>query len=451
MMSVFARQSMQQRGGVAQQMLSDLGPGMHPRISIRGGSFALLDASGQRYGAPVILQQTPQGQKVAMLAIIIGSNPNRSRVYFEGEYDPDNPGPPDCFSDNGVAPSTAASTPQARTCAECEWGKWGSDRSKLTGKKTKLCSDKKKIGILVVGDPTKHVYELQVPPATLKNMAKYVGNISGYAPPGCSRKADPADFVTAISFEPGQTGILEFAPHAWLNSCYIDADGAIKVTYNAQMQPLNATDGGEAVGSLIDDIWASDELDEILGLQDKPWTPPALSAPLPGMTGYLEPQGHGGALQRGNAPTPVAQVQHQPQAQAQAAPPNPYAPPPGAVAQAAPQAFQPAPQQQPAPAAQAAPATRGRGRRTAAATTQAPALAAPGAAPVSQSPPVDVAQADAIPAFLQRARQEAGNAGQAPVPQSGAAQSFGNGQAPAPGAAVQSAVEAAFSLSTARS
>src|SRR5215472_10702176 len=125
-MSVFGRQSMQHRQ-VSTAVTSDLGPGMHPRISIQGGQFALLDAGGLRYGAPVILQNTPQGQRVILRAIIIGSNPKKSRVFFDQPFDPANPGPPDCFSDNGLAPSVNATTPMARTCAECTFAQWGSD------------------------------------------------------------------------------------------------------------------------------------------------------------------------------------------------------------------------------------------------------------------------------------------------------------------------------------
>ena len=116
-MSVFGRQSTHERA-VSAALLSDLGPGMHPRVSIRGGQFALVDAAGMRYGAPVLLQNTAQGQKLVMLAIIVGSNPKKSRVFYADKYDPDSPGPPDCYSDNGLAPSSNSSTPQARTCAE---------------------------------------------------------------------------------------------------------------------------------------------------------------------------------------------------------------------------------------------------------------------------------------------------------------------------------------------
>ncbi|HEX8838236.1 MAG TPA: hypothetical protein VF748_14940 [Candidatus Acidoferrum sp.] len=426
--SIFDRNSTQERPSLGQSMLSELGGALHPRISIRGGSFALLDASGQRYGAPCILQQTPQGQKMVMLSIIVGSNPHKSRVYFDQPYDPDNPGPPDCFSDNGTAPSVNASNPQARTCAECEWGKWGSDTSQLTGKKTKACSEKKKIGILVVGDSTTHVYELQIPPATLKNLAKYVSQVVAISPPGTNRKAEPSDLITAISFVPGQTGILEFAAYAWLSSASFGPNGAIQVCLDAQGQPVVAADQGTEVADVIDEIWRGNELDEILGLKDQPWSPPALTGPLPGMHGRL-PE----ALLAGGMVTTT---------------PEPYRPPASAQQEQAkvlsfanpapsPNSAQGSPAPSPAPAAPPTPSRgRGRPRATPAAT---PSLAGPAATPPA-------GKQEDIPPFLRRQPAQ-GPEGPAPAP----APTTGTfAAAPAPANALADAVNKAMNMALPR-
>ena len=58
---------------VAAAVAADLGPGMHPRVSIRGGAFHLIDAGGSRYAAPIILMNTPNGQVTTMRVIIIDS------------------------------------------------------------------------------------------------------------------------------------------------------------------------------------------------------------------------------------------------------------------------------------------------------------------------------------------------------------------------------------------
>jgi hypothetical protein len=449
-MSVFGRKSAQERS-ISAAILADMGPGMHPRISIRGGSFALVDAAGMRYGAPVFLRNTPKGQVVTMLGVIIGSNPKKSRVFYGSKYDPDNPGPPDCFSDNGLAPSSNSSEPQARTCGECEWSKWGSDRSQLTGKKTKACDEKKKIAIMVVGDTAGLSYELQIPPATLKTMAVYAATLAQGSPPGESRKADMSDMVTAFSFVPGQTGLLEFEPFAWLTSSYIDRNGTLCVATDAGMAPLQSPDGGESVGQRIDDIWESHELDDLLGLNDKPWTPPALAGPLPGMSGYLEPQAHGGALQRGAAPAPLTHSPYAPPnlAAQPAQPHSPFTPP---VAHA------PHPLPGPQPAAQqpvttAAPATTQRRRRTPAAGT------AVDAAPVQAQQPFQPA-GDEIPNFLRRsagpppaAQASTGvhsPTGVAPDQTQNGGASYGMVEAGAPPSAIENVLDAAFKLNTTR-
>jgi hypothetical protein len=456
-MSVYNRQSVQQRS-VTAAMLSDLGPGMHPRISIRGGSFALVDAAGMRYGAPVFLRNTPQGQRVTMLGVIIGSNPKKSRVFYAGPYDPDNPGPPDCFSDNGIAASANASEPQARTCSECEWQKWGSDTSKLTGKKTKACDEKKKIAVIIVGDTTGQSYELQIPPATLKKMATYAATLAQGSPPGESRKADVSDMVTAFSFVPGQTGLLDFEPFAWLTSAYIDQNGTLCVATDASMAPLMAQDQGESVGQRIDDIWESNELDGLLGLNDKPWSPPALSAPLPGMSGY---QAGAGALQAGQAPAAVTHATSHPAPLAQSpyAPPNPHAQPAQPHSPFAPPAPPPhapgAQQAAPSPPANV-PATTRQPRKPRAAAGSAPAPQAAGG--TTFQPQGD--QGNEIPNFLRRSagQNPAAPAGQTvqpgvgpaanPTPNGGA--SYGMVEAGAPPSGIENVLDAAFKLNTTR-
>jgi hypothetical protein len=431
--SVFNRQSLATRN-VAAAFMQDLGAGMHPRISIQGGSFGLLDAAGTRYGAPCVLRNTPQGQKLVMLAIIIGSNPKKSRVYYPGRFDPDNPEPPVCFSDNGVGPSDNAADPQARTCGECVFSKWGSDTSEMTGKKTKACSEKKKIAILVVGDTAGHAYELQVPPATLKNMAEYGAKVGSFSLPGAGRKADLCDVVTEISFVQGQTGVLEFAPHCLIDACTVDEDGAIRIQYDPQDRPLAAADGGESVGALIDDIWESDELDALLGLKDVPFNAPA---------GFLAP----GMQPLGFIEAPRNAVVTPPPA-APTAFPAPYSPPPGHVA---PQQAAPPPMATAQPQAQPAPRTRKKRGEAPVSTPQPQAALPHQAAPsVAAAPETETG----IPDFLKRSRATGGGAPAAAPPTagatSGAVQSFGNGAAPPPPNSMEAALATAFNLPTNR-
>jgi hypothetical protein len=235
-----------------------LGAGMHPRISIKGGRFTLIDAGGVKYPWP----------HLTLPIVVVGANPNPSKVYYEGNYDPDVTTPPTCYSDNGAAPSKDATKKMARTCAECTLGAWGSSTSEMTGKSTKACNDKKKLAVIVVGDTAELVYELQIPPMSLKVWAKYCGFVGSNTVPDGSRKCDLSDIVTNVSFDPEQTFVLQFDAGAWLDM--VGADGQI---YNN-----SAPDGGAAIAARIDDIWDSEMWQEIVGFKDQPWTG-ALPAP----------------------------------------------------------------------------------------------------------------------------------------------------------------------------
>ena len=244
--SIFAKNR-----GVSRDAVADLGPGMHPRISIQGSRFTLIDAGGAK--APWNGFQLP--------VIVIGANPKKSKVYYDGPFDPTNPGPPTCYSDNGVAPSINASRKMARTCGECRLGGWGSAQSSLTGKDTKACQDKKKIAVRVVGDPNRLVYELQVPPASLKIFTQYAMDVEKHTTPDNSRKADISDVVTVIYFKQEAVGILQFHQLGWISN--LDAaDG---------WHPSGSPDGGLAIAQEIDQIVEGNIIDDLIGLNDKPF------------------------------------------------------------------------------------------------------------------------------------------------------------------------------------
>jgi len=244
--SIFAKNR-----GVSRDAVADLGPGMHPRISIQGSRFTLIDAGGAK--APWNGFQLP--------VIVIGANPKKSKVYYDGPFDPTNPGPPTCYSDNGVAPSINASRKMARTCGECRLGGWGSAQSSLTGKDTKACQDKKKIAVRVIGDPNRLVYELQVPPASLKIFTQYAMDVEKHTTPDNSRKADISDVVTVIYFKQEAVGILQFHQLGWISN--LDAaDG---------WHPSGSPDGGLAIAQEIDQIVEGNIIDDLIGLNDKPF------------------------------------------------------------------------------------------------------------------------------------------------------------------------------------
>lgn len=418
---------------IGRQVRGGLGGQSHPRISIRGNQFLLIDAEGIEWAAPTF--NHPQTRVPMLLCVIVGGNPNKSKVYYPEPWGGVGEGvPPLCFSDNGYGPSSAAQEPQSDSCQTCRWSKWGSATSRITGKGIPACSDRKKLALMVIGDETGHTYELQVPPASLGSFATYLDKVLSMPLPGGARETDLFDVVTAISFSQGQTGILEFTNLCWTESVQIGSDGAPTLCFNANGF-VSAPDGGWGLVQRVESVWQSGTIDVLCGLKDQPWKAGAGVAALPGRAGMPAPYED----QRGTPmQIPAQQVPH---------PSGAYAPPPEVRAQGPAQPRQmvnPTPPDQaglpaapPPPPQQGPPATRGHGgarpgsgRKRGGQVQQATGMAPPQPANVVQLPGSGApAQATApvqdsgIPPFLQRSR-DSGN------PPPVAAPAAGNGQAP---------------------
>lgn len=288
------------RAGILDAMSQGLAQPAVPRISIKAQRFTLVDSAGVQI--PVQMFDPTYG--LYLDVVIIGVNPNKSKIYYENEYDPTKDEPPTCFSDNGVAPSAQAAVPQSPTCAACPNGVWGSDTSKMTGKPTKLCNDRKKLAIIVVNDPSQLVYQLQIPPASLKNLSVLATSLKTHQVTDAEgpRPADPADVVTRVYFNPQKQGELLFQP----------------MGFHQQMAPY--------VTALIEKADASGVIDVTTGANDVPYQG-AIALPNPAVMQAL--------------PSPAQQMQAPPPVPQFVAPQ--YAPP---SMQPIPQAFQQPPQVQ---------------------------------------------------------------------------------------------------------
>lgn len=329
--------------GVREQARAGLQAPAHPRVSIRGGAFTLIDQGGEEYPAPVLMH--PSKRVPMMLAIIVGANGNKSKQYYPRGWHPDSNEPPVCFSDNGHAPSAASQSPQAATCSECFFNHWGSAKSALTGRDTKACSDRKKIALMVVGDSTGLTYELQIPPASLGALSDYGAKLGVKRLPGGDRPPDLPDAVTMINFEPGSTGVLEFDQIAWIDSVGITPQGMSYLNYDAS-GIREAPDGGWGIAQRMQALWESGMVEALVNARDTAWQPgPHVNvAALPGMrhapsalpapAATHNPGGMADYRQVQPPQHPVygqgqpGQLQHEQMLQQQH-PQGPYAPPPG--------------------------------------------------------------------------------------------------------------------------
>lgn len=423
-----------QRRDIATAAIGGINVGAGPHISIKDNRFTIVDGAGN--SKPVM--------QLFLDVCIIDVNASVSKIFFDPnvKYDPsgENNNPPLCFSDNGVGASAQASNPQNTSCMACQWNIWGSSQSQVTGKQTKACNDVKKMAVVIPGDPSQLVYLLRVPPASLKNLAKYTQTVAGHG-------VDLPDVVTRLEFE--SQGVLKFTPTG-----YVD----------------------EATAWLTDKAWKEDATVRVVGKLDVPWNGQQLAAPQQRQGIAAPPQQQGAPtfmpLQPQAPMAPPASPNMFQDGQMQP-PPGPFAPAP--VIPAAPQPGAPMFSPGTLGAAGATPPSAESPKRTrkprtpAAAAPEVPsfvqqpqqevippgapfvapsAVAQPGpatappsgpfASPVpTSSGPVDTS----IPPFLQR--------NPAPAAASPQPQNFGmQPNAPAPDAGVQAALDAAFNLPT---
>lgn len=190
---------------LAQTLRENIGSGSPPMLSIEGGQFTLHWPDGES------LRAGAHDPKVGLYidAIVIDANGKKSKTYFGRDangqlkkYDPANPSPPVCFSDNGIGPSTQAGEPQALTCASCPQNVMGSAVS-LKGKPAQACRDSIKAAIVVPEYPD-DVFLLRIPP----NSFKHLRTLTDW----CAKsKVNLEQVVTRIYFEQGVQGTLMFA------------------------------------------------------------------------------------------------------------------------------------------------------------------------------------------------------------------------------------------------
>jgi len=185
--------------GVKDKLRDSLGQGAPPYLSIQGGRFTLVDSAGNEQ--PV---ETADKGEPYVDVVIIDSLERISKIYYGNRaFDPANPSPPVCFSDNGIAPSRNAGEPQSPTCASCQWFPWGSAVSKVDpSKRTKACQDVQKLALMVPG--TEGIFLLRVPPNSLKPLREYEAKY-------VNTELDPFDVITRIKFQRGVLGTLNFA------------------------------------------------------------------------------------------------------------------------------------------------------------------------------------------------------------------------------------------------
>ena len=184
-----------------------LGALLPPHISIRGNTFTLVDAAGNKRPHGAVLE-----------GLIADISDHVCKQYFaDSNWTPDSNDPPACWSANGVAPSRDAIAPpmlqdgsrQVRTCVECPKNVRGSAVSKLSGAAIKACRDEVWVGF-VLPQYLDMIFQLKVTPGSFDNWRKYIE--------WTKTVGDVSKLLTRVAFQPEVNGVLVFSSGAYIDA-----------------------------------------------------------------------------------------------------------------------------------------------------------------------------------------------------------------------------------------
>lgn len=156
-------------------LASGIGSSGYPVISIKGSKWA-IKRGDDKYN----IKDEEGMQSPYIDVIIVKSSPVINKVFYASKYTEGDDSSPDCFSNDGVAPSPESTSPVCATCATCPKNEWGS-RITEAGAQAKACQDSKRMAVLLVGRHPKEIdfapALLRVPATSLKAFATYSNNV----------------------------------------------------------------------------------------------------------------------------------------------------------------------------------------------------------------------------------------------------------------------------------
>lgn len=125
--------------------------------------------------------------------VVLSSNLNRSKTYYDKEFEEGSYSKLTCYSNDGTAPSENAEAPQSKKCAICPHNQWGS-RITERGGKGKACSDSMRLCVATT-DNIGDIMLLKVTATALKTLGHYGAQL-------VKRGVDPKYVVTQLGFDP---------------------------------------------------------------------------------------------------------------------------------------------------------------------------------------------------------------------------------------------------------
>jgi hypothetical protein len=141
------------------------------------GGFAVIGYRGKTWSVRYGGNETPQmrddgdGARSSLDLVVVATSHAVAKTWYEQQYTEGSNAPPDCFSNNGVAPDAQSAKKQNTLCATCKWNVMGSAVNQATGKKSKACHDRKRMAVVPASDLRNEIYNgpmlLTAPPTSL--------------------------------------------------------------------------------------------------------------------------------------------------------------------------------------------------------------------------------------------------------------------------------------------
>jgi hypothetical protein len=174
-----------------------------------GGSYGVMSYKGKtwtlRYrGHQYPILRPDDGTPAAYLDVVILDQARLKSKSYYAAYNPQSSegARPICSSINGLEPDGDVQQKQSETCALCPRNEW---RPGANGKKTKECTDYKRLSVLlhpqmtqrILGEALMEPVFLRIPPASLQNLAAMGEQMAaqGY---------HYASYITRITFDPAE-------------------------------------------------------------------------------------------------------------------------------------------------------------------------------------------------------------------------------------------------------
>ncbi len=147
-----------------------------PTISYRGKVWRI------RKGGEETNYVDEKGDAVQSLEFVLAkANPQFAKVFYKAAFEEGATTKPDCWSADGLKPDVNVLEPVCKTCAACPNNAWGS-RVSESGKKGKLCADRRRVAVVGPQDLTTNGVDCQkfllhIPAGSLKGLSEYAEKI----------------------------------------------------------------------------------------------------------------------------------------------------------------------------------------------------------------------------------------------------------------------------------